>query len=433
MEKLKVTKEINPHFHDFIFNWDYTTYFLVGGYGSSKSYHVGLKLIFKLLSEKRKALVVREVYDTMRDSVFSLLVEIIEDLSLSSVVKVKTSPLNIRFPNGSEIIFKGMDKPEKLKSINDISIIWLEEASEIKYSGYKELLGRARHPSLKIHFLLSTNPVSKRNWTYKHFFINRDEKVVRLDDYKLYKARKIVKDDVYYHHSTVDDNLFLPQSYIDTLDEIKEYDPDLYRIARKGQFGTNGTKVLPRFEVMDHEEVMAKVNRLKMHRAGMDFGFSESYNAAVRVAIDHDNKYLYIYWEYYNKGMTDDLTANHPKFLELKEENVYIKADSAEPKTIRFYRQEGYRMTATKKITNLEQIKKLRRFKKIYCSSKCINTISELQDLTFKEDKNGEIIEDKFSIDAHTFDAIKYSIDDYEVSSLKGNTIRSIPKSVLKL
>lgn len=44
----------NDHFYDFIFNWDYKFYFLVGGYGSSKSYHVATKLIIKLLEEKEK-------------------------------------------------------------------------------------------------------------------------------------------------------------------------------------------------------------------------------------------------------------------------------------------------------------------------------------------------------------------------------------------
>jgi len=44
-----IVKEVNPHFKDFVFNWDYKTYLLVGGYGSSKSYHTALKLILKLL------------------------------------------------------------------------------------------------------------------------------------------------------------------------------------------------------------------------------------------------------------------------------------------------------------------------------------------------------------------------------------------------
>lgn len=105
-----VVKEVNPHFEDFIFDWNCRTYLAVGGYGSSKSYHVALKLILKLLQEKRKALVVREVFETIRDSTYALFEEIIADLELEGRVKPKISPMRIDFPNGSQIIFKGMDK-----------------------------------------------------------------------------------------------------------------------------------------------------------------------------------------------------------------------------------------------------------------------------------------------------------------------------------
>ena len=135
-----IVKEVNPHFEDFIFDWKHKYYFLVGGYGSSKSYHVALKILLKLLQEKRTALVVREVYETIRESCFALFEEIIADLGLENKIQSPTSPMQIRFPNGSKIIFKGMDKPEKLKSIHNVSIIWLEECSEIKYEGLKNLL-----------------------------------------------------------------------------------------------------------------------------------------------------------------------------------------------------------------------------------------------------------------------------------------------------
>lgn len=51
---MAVVKEVIPHFEEFIFDWSYKTYLTVGGYGSSKSYHVALKLILKLLHCKRK-------------------------------------------------------------------------------------------------------------------------------------------------------------------------------------------------------------------------------------------------------------------------------------------------------------------------------------------------------------------------------------------
>lgn len=420
-----IEKEVNPHFEDFLFDWNQKFQFLVGGYGSSKSYHIALKLILKLLEEKRTALVVREVYETIRESCFSLLEEIIIELGLDHKIKCPTSPMQIRFPNGSKIIFKGMDKPAKLKSINNVSIIWIEECSEVKYAGFKELIGRLRHPSLKLHMLLSTNPVGEDNWSFKHFFKDVENNRHILDDDELYEKRTIVVGDTYYHHSTADDNLFLPESYIAQLEELKEYDPDLYRIARKGRFGVNGIKVLPQFQELPHDEVIDLIRRIRtpIKKAGMDFGFEESYNALVRLAIDHDEKILYIYWEYYKNKTTDDITAEEIK--EFRETRELIKADSAEPKTIQYFRQKGFNMKAAKKFqgSRLQYTRKVKRFKKIICSDACKNVIRELKNLTYATDKNNNIIPDEFSIDPHTFSAIWYALDDYEVSDLKGGSV----------
>ena len=420
-EAAVIEKEINPHFDDFLFDWMVKFYFLVGGYGSSKSYHVALKIILKLLEEKRTCLVVREVYETIRESCYSLLEEIVNDLELDDRIKCVVSPMQIRFPNGSKIIFKGMDKPKKLKSINNVSIIWLEECSEVKYEGFKELLGRLRHPKLKLHMILSTNPVGEDNWTFKHFFKDEQNKRLILDDKELYEKRTIIVKDTYYHHSTADDNLFLPESYIEQLEEMKDYDPDLYRIARKGRFGVNGVRVFPQFVVEEHEKVMESISNIRtvIKRVGMDFGFVESYNAILRLAVDHDKQILYIYWEYYKNQMTDDKTAEEIK--EFKESQERIKADSAEPKTIKFYRQKGFNMVSAKKYqgSRIQYTKKVKRFKKIVCSDQCTNAIYELKDLTYATDKKGVIIEDEFKIDPHTLSAIWYGLDDYEVADLK--------------
>lgn len=312
-------------------------------------------------------------------------------------------------------------KPWKLKSIHNVTIIWIEEASELKYEGYKELLGRARHPSLSIHFILSTNPVGEDNWVYRHFFKDELNGIFVLDDKELYDKRIVIKNNTYYHHSIADDNLFLPQSYIEQLEELKEYDPDLHRIARKGRFGVNGIRVLPQFEVARHEDVIAKIGNIpaKYRRIGMDFGFVTSYNAVIKIAIDHNNKWLYIYKEYYKNGMTDDKTSEElGNFID---KNELIRADSAEPKTIQYYNQQGFKMIGAKKGpgSRLQNTKKVKRFKRIICSDECKNTIRELKNLTYAVDKQGNIIEDEFNIDSHCLESIWYGLDGYEVSDLK--------------
>lgn len=425
MENKEVVFALNDHFYDFIDDWEHKFYFLVGGYGSSKSYHVAVKLIKKLLQEKRKTLVIREVFDTIRDSCFDLLEEVANAMGVEEYLTFTTSPMQVRFKNGSRIIFKGMDKPAKLKSLNGVSVVWIEECSEVKYEGFKEILGRLRHPTLSNHIILSTNPVSKSNWCYKHFFQDRKNNVLILDDEELYRMRIMIVGNTYYHHSTVDDNFFVPASYVEQLDDLQIHDPDLYRVARKGRFGINGTLVFPQFEIQPHKKVLELMKAVKspLEKNGMDFGFVTSYNAALRMLIDHEEKILYIYKEYYSRNKTD------PEIAEDMEDwkDIVIKADCAEPKAIKFYKQAGFRMKACKKFKGSRSMytKKVKRFKKIICSDACPNTIDELKELTFAVDKDGEIIEDEFNIDPHTLSAIWYGLDDYEVSNLKGGGIQS--------
>ena len=272
------------------------------------------------------------------------------------------------------------------------------------------------------HIICSTNPIGKDNWTYKHFFKDEENKYLVLDDEELYTKRIIVHNNTYYHHSTCDDNYFLPLDYIEELDKMEAYDKDLHRVARKGQFGVNGTKVLPQFEVAkSHEEIINAIANIPMnyYKNGMDFGFETSYNALVRMAIDHKKKHLYIFDEYYKNKMTDDKTAEDLK--EYKDKHLLIIADCAEPKTIKYYQQEGFNMKPCKKFagSRLQNTKKVKRFKRIICSPNCKNVIRELKDLTYKVDKLGNPILDKFNIDPHTFSAIWYGLDGYEVADLK--------------
>lgn len=434
--EMEVEKEIdffvNDYFYDFIDDWSSRIYFLVGGYGSSKSYHIAVKLIKKLLQEKRKALIVREVFDTIRDSCFDLLVEVAEAMGVDRYLTFTTSPMQVRFQNGSKIIFKGMDKPAKLKSLNGVSIVWIEECSEVKYTGFKEILGRLRHPVLSNHLLLSTNPVSKTNWCYTYFFQDKQKQTITLNDEELYQKRIIRCHDTYYHHSTVEDNFFAPKGYIHQLDELQMHDPDLYRIARRGRFGVNGRLVFPQFEVQPYETVLHAMRMVKhpIEKNGMDFGFVTSFNAVVRMLIDPDQKILYLYEEYYSRDKTDPEIAEEIA----KWKNILIKADCAEAKAIRYYRQQGFRMRACHKFKGSRAVytKKVKRFRRIICADTCKAIIQELQDLTFAEDKNGALIEDEFCIDPHTLSAIWYGLDDYEVSDLKGGGMRVLKEKEAK-
>ena len=445
---MEIVKEVSERFADFVFDWDYEKYLLIGGYGSGKSYDIALKIVLKLLEEKRKCLVIREVYDTITESCFDLFKEILTDMDLladeddrltyKTKVRALKSPMELKFPNGSRIIFKGMDKPEKVKSLNGVSIVWFEECSEIKYEGYKEMLGRIRTPDVSMHFILSCNPVGKENWVYRHFFVRIDEdgnEKVILNDEELYNKKTIIRNGVYYHHSTLDDNPYLPDAYVKRIEDIKTYDAYLYRIARWGRFGAAGIRVLPQFEIAKNAKKFKEaVNGIPeiFHFYGFDFGFEESYNAVISMAVDDKNKYLYIYDEIYMNSITDDKFANLDEMQKLKAKQESMKsqnikhnpivADNEDPKAIKYYRQQGYEIRACRNKfagSRLSNTRKVKRFRKIICSPKCKNTIRELKDLTYLKKPNGDTIYDEFCIDPHTFSAIWYALDTYTVADIK--------------
>lgn len=450
---MEIVKEVADRFADFVFDWYYETYLLLGGYGSGKSYHIAFKIIIKLFEEKRKALVIREVYDTITESCYDLFKEILNDMGLlasdddrreyKTKVRALKSPMEFKFPNGSRIIFKGMDKPEKVKSLNGVSIVWFEECSEIKYEGYKEMLGRIRTPDVSMHFILSCNPVGKENWVYRHFFVSLDEEGnenVILDDEELYEKRTLIHNGVYYHHSLMDDNPFLPDVYRKRLEEIKTYDYPLYRVARWGRFGPNGTRVLPQFTVATNAkkftEAVKELGPANQY-FGFDFGFEESYNAVISMSVDLKKGILYIWDEIYMNHVTDDKFATIDEMLNLKDRlneykaqgyNKMIIADNEDPKAITYYRQNGYQIRACRNKfagSRLSNTRKIKRFKKIVCSPKCKNTIRELKDLTYLKKPNGDTVYDEFNIDPHSFSAIWYALDTVTVADIKQKDFNS--------
>jgi phage terminase large subunit len=240
----------------------------------------------------------------------------------------------------------------------------------------------------------------------------------------------VIVNDTYYHHSVVEDNYFVPESYLHTLDEMRLYDPDLFRIARQGRFGVNGRRVLPAFSVApSHQDVVQAILDIddRFHFCGMDFGFETSYNAVLKVAVDDKKKWLYIYDEYYRNNMTDDQTAKALLKWDKNIQNRLIIADSEDAKAIRFYQLSGFTMRGAHKFngSRLSNTRKAKRFRRIICSPHCVNTIRELKHLTYAKDEKGNLIYDEFNIDAHTFSALWYALDIYLVADAKEMTRNS--------
>lgn len=153
-EKLQVAEwyhrlkaETNERFFPLFF--DESRYLVLkGGGGSGKSIFAGRKVLERCVSEPgHRWLVVRKVARTLRESCFEQLKNQAQAHYAEAVDFIphgKGGDLYLRFKNGSEILFAGLDDVEKLKSIYDITGIWIEEASELKESDFQQLDIRLR-------------------------------------------------------------------------------------------------------------------------------------------------------------------------------------------------------------------------------------------------------------------------------------------------
>ena len=158
---------------------------------------------------------------------------------------------------------------------------------------------------------------------------------------------------------------------------------------------------------------------------GLDFGFAVSYNALVEMVADRSKKELYIYSEYYSRGKKNSEIMEDIKHL--RNRNYVIIADSAEPKTIKEFNDAGFRVLESIKGQGSVKtgIKKLQEFDKIYISDNCQNVWREFDTLEHpKNEQTSEIDEDKYNIDPHTVDAVRYALEQFRPFSYDLKNVR---------
>src|SRR6202044_1610908 len=101
---------------------------LYGGRGSSKSNFVAKKLIYRCLTEKYfRYILIRNTYNSIKESSYQTLVDIIVELGLKDLFEFKKNPLEIVCKNGNRFMARGCDDVTTLKSISDPCGCWWEE------------------------------------------------------------------------------------------------------------------------------------------------------------------------------------------------------------------------------------------------------------------------------------------------------------------
>lgn len=386
-----------PKFYPLLFDYSHRWEVYRGSAGSSKSYFITQKLIVRACREKVKILVCRRTATTIRNTCFSLFKEIIAKWQITPYVKIRETDFNIKFPNGSEIIFIGLDEETKLLSLNGIGVIFVEECYEVPKPIIEQLNLRLRGSTPNQQIIMAFNPISKNHWLYDFCEINPPTSFL-------------------YTHSTYKDNPFLNAEYVAELEELYSRNPAKARIFCDGEWGVDAEGLVItnwREQAFDAMELAAKGYEL---RYGLDLGWVDK-TAVIFSLYDKNNRTIYVFKEYYKSGsqLTDIVLALRD--MDIGKTRLFV--DAAEPRSIQYFRNEGINAYACSK--GKDSVKAGLMFLQdnlIVVHPSCINFKMELENFSYIKSKlTGEYTEETTHEYSHAIDACRYAYSDIYTST----------------
>lgn len=405
MTTVKLSDIIAPSFYDLhkdIKADRHTHYWLKGGRGSTKSSFVSEELITGIMrNSEANAVVIRKVGLYLKDSVYEQLLWAISKLGVERYWQEKLSPLELVYvPTGQRIIFRGADKPKKLKSTKVrsgyIRYVWYEETDE--FNGIEEI--RTINQSLLrggetfTVFYTFNPPKSQRNWINSEVLVPQDDKIVHHSDYRTVPPE------------------WLGEQFLIEARHLEQTKPEQYRHEYLGEVTGTGAEVFTNITIRPiTDEEIKSFDHIKR---GIDWGYGADPFVYITAHFDSKRNRLFIFYEFFRCAAKYDVIAN--AIRKENTQNGTIIAESAEPRSNDELRDRGFRIRTAVKgpgsvehgitwLQNLEEI--------IIDGTRCPNAAREFNEYELDRDSRGELKADFPDKNNHTIDAIRYALEDY--------------------
>ena len=338
MTTVRLSEVIAPSFYDLhkdIKQDKHTHYWLKGGRGSTKSSFVSEELITGIMrNSEANAVVIRKVGLYLKDSVYEQLLWAISKLGVERYWQEKLSPLELVYvPTGQRIIFRGADKPKKLKSTKVrsgyIRYAWYEETDE--FNGIEEI--RTINQSLLrggetfTVFYTFNPPKSQRNWINSEVLVPRSDKIVHHSDYRSVPAE------------------WLGEQFLIEAKHLEQTKPEQYRHEYLGEVTGTGAEVFTNITIRPiTDEEIKSFDHIKR---GIDWGYGADPFVYITAHFDSKRNRLFIFYEFFRCAAKYDVIAN--AIRKENTQNGTIIAESAEPRSNDELRDRGFRIrTAVK-------------------------------------------------------------------------------------
>lgn len=374
-------------------------YVFEGGRGGLKSSFVSLKIIELIKNNPQMhACITRQVAGTLKDSVYAQMKWAIHELELDEEFNCKVSPLEIIYTKTGQVIyFRGLDDETKLKSIKPpfgyIGILWKEEKDQMKGDAQERSVNQSvlRGGNESYDFSSYNPPKSKSNWVHRIKLKPNPKRVI--------------------HHScyTEAPPEWLGQKFIDDAEHLKEVNPEAYEHEYLGVPNGDGGNVFEYIELREiTDEEIARMDKIYQ---GVDWGWYPDRYAFVRVYYDHARETLYFIDEIGENKKANSYTA--AKIKERGYDDYAIICDSAEPKSISDYRDEGLPARGAEKGPGSVEysMKWLQGKKLVMDPRRTPEACNEFTEYEYERDKDGNVISGYPDKNNHFIDATRYATE----------------------
>lgn len=375
-------------------------YYQVGGRWSAKTTEVLLTILTGMLEYKRlRVCVFRKVYDSIRDSVYADMVQLINDLNLSDFFTCQRSPFLIKSNlTESVCLFKGAQENERLKGLAGIHWVFLEELNEFTQMDFETIDQGIRGKGYKHKVFMAHNPVPR--CVGEPYWFEKLFTPITLEPGKPYvfdikSLGKVAALKTTYQH-----NAFTPDHVRQRLEGYRYTNPTLYKLWALGDYTEIKGAILTNWD-----EVSTVPPNVDLIGYGLDFGFSS--DPAALIAVYGNRQELWLQQLIYSTGLTNRDLADRMRLKGLTATSRIV-ADSAEPKSIEDLFREGFR--------GIKGVKKRANYKAdmaLVLQGYTIHIISgsndlkrEIQTWSWDEDKTGKLLPVPRDGNDHLIDAM---------------------------
>lgn len=396
---------IAPAFYNVF--WDildekHTYYDLYGGRGSTKSSFVGVMIPLLMMQDAENgvmsnAVIFRKVGNTLRESVYEQIAWGIDALNANDLWSTSVSPMQYTYkPTGQKIIFRGLDKAKKTKSIKVskgyFKYLWFEELDE--FSGIEEIRtvqqSVLRGGSKFVVFKTFNPPISRSNWANTYVNEPRADSFRHKSDYRSVPIE------------------WLGQQFIDDAEHLKNTNPRAYEHEYLGipvGLGTNIFDLLEIRTITDEE-----IQNYQSIYQGQDWGWWPDPKAFIRAAYAPNQEKVILLDEMGGCKIRVAAMADQIKAKQYDDYVIYCGVD--EDESVIDFRDAG--IPARKAIVTPGSRKYT--FEWLQCRTIVIDpartprAYKEIIEYEHEIDKNGEVIADYPDGNDHWIDALRYSI-----------------------